>query len=541
MKVSELFAEIGFKVDTSGLNEFSKAMKGIQETIKGCVTGLKEFSKAAEQINKAVQNIRSAYVPTQKEAAQRYRAETYYFRSAGKELRGRAIMEKGKGNFFQINADLREQQEERLTRQAQTNRERLELQKANNQLNREKFEYRKEHPSKNDISGAVTIGTIIGNIVSKAIHSLLSSLKGIFSSLFSFVKDTVRAAMAYRDYQSFTGRSVNELSDIMGLTAYTTSMTPKDILKDAQGIQKSYWDMWFGRGSPEAWLQLGLLPTGNGAKDLRNILKAIYNMTDKGQNTGMAMSMLSSFGLDEQYMNIFKAMREGREAEFQVMENEISAMDKANTKLNEFAQVVEQAKIVLVETLLKSGLKEMLDYFVSFLRTVISLLRGGAFKDKSFGESMDMVGQVLNATPQQREAWAKRGSGPTTKPGFFQLSKEVGKGAYYGLGSLFAPLWSFLMATDKENFGLQHGVSLNQLNPVEYWKDAMGREEYRDNETRYIIPQINNNFDFSGRSTDELGTGVEKVTEGEIKGSARGLYLRQPDANSANVMAASML
>lgn len=517
MKVSELFAEIGFKVDTKGLDEFSKAMKGIQETIKSCVSGLKEFSKAAEQINRAVQNIRSAYVPTQKEAAQRYRAETYYFRSAGKELRGRSIMERGKGNLFQINADLREEQEERLAKQAATNRERLELQKLNYALNREKFEYRKEHQT--DISGAVTIGTIIGNIVSKALHTLLSSLKGFFSGIFSFVRDTIKAAMAYRDYQSFTGRSVNELSGLMGMTAYTTNMTPKDILKDAQAMQKNYWDMWFGRSSPEFWMTIGALPTGNGAKDLRTALSGIYNATNKGQNTGMAMSLLSLAGLDEQYMNIFKAMREGRENEFKVMEDEIKNMSDANDSLNKFKIAVDEAKMAIVNLLLKDGgLKDMLDYFLSFLKTIVSLLRGGSFKGKSLSESMDIVGQVLNATPQQREAWSKRGSGPTEKPGVFQLSKETAKGAYYGLGSLFAPVIATLIASEKIAGGNGRGLSLNQLNPIEYWKDAMNRESPIN---------ITNNFDFTNRTTDELADSSTKIM-------AKEMYLGQREMNNTD-------
>ena len=236
MKVSELFAEIGFKVNTSGLSEFSEVMNGIKETIKSCVSGLKEFAKAAEQINRAVQNIKNAYVPTQKEASQRYRAETYYIMSAGKELRGKGIYDASRGEYWAKRASLADLDSERLWRSLFVREENLALRK-------------KGSTSGEPVSIGVTIGTIVGNIVSKALHTLLSSLKGFFSGIFSFVRGTIRAAMAYRDYQSFTGRSVNELSGLMGMTAYIPdravlkSLAPFPVGKAPIVIQNSGLDL----------------------------------------------------------------------------------------------------------------------------------------------------------------------------------------------------------------------------------------------------------------------------------------------------------
>lgn len=507
MKVSELFAEIGFKVDTKGLDEFSKSMKGIQETIKSCVSGLKEFAKAAEQINRSVQNIKNAYVPTQKEASQRYRAETYYFRSAGKELRGRSIMEKGKGALFQINADLREEQEDRLKKQANTNRERLELQKLNYILNREKFDYRKEHQT--DVSGAVTIGTIIGNIVSRALHTLLSSLKGFFSGIFSFVRDTIRAAMAYRDYQSFTGRSVNELSGLMGMTAYTTNMTPKDILKDAQSMQKNYWDMWFGRSSPEFWMTIGALPTGNGARDLRTALSSIYNATNKGQNTGMAMSLLSLAGLDEQYMNIFKAMREGRENEFMVMEDEIKAMSNANDSLNKFRIAVDEAKMAIVNLLLKDGgLKEVLDYLLSFLKAIVVLLRSGAFKGKSFTESLDMTYNALQSGKGALSYMANTGKYIQNPKMTFGEKVKISLAEIVGLG---------MRLSEKDLSDIQNDVL----------SDFKRRQREYAEQINMFNGTINNNFDFSGKTPEEAAEYSASIT-------AKEMYLGQREMNNTD-------
>lgn len=57
MKVSDLFAEIGFKVDTKGLSDFESNMSKIQKTIKGCLSDFKEFAKAADQIARAFASI----------------------------------------------------------------------------------------------------------------------------------------------------------------------------------------------------------------------------------------------------------------------------------------------------------------------------------------------------------------------------------------------------------------------------------------------------------------------------------------------------
>lgn len=449
MKVSELFAEIGFKVDTKGLNDFSNSMKAIQETIKGCMAGLKEFAKAANDINKAVEKMKTSYIPSKQEAERRYRAETYYLRSAGKELRNRAYLEGARGNVISS-----------ISSESKT------------------------------ISEGVTIGTIIGNIVSRAISGLFSQLKGFISGVLSFVKDTIRAAMAYRDYRTFTGRSVNELSGLMGMTAYTTSMTPQDVLRDAQGFQKQYWDMWFGKASPEAWMRLGIMPTGNGARDLRSVLRGIYNASDRGTNTGFAASLLSTFGLDEQYMNIFKAMREGRENEFIVMDEQIDKFEQANNALNEFSLAIDEAKRAIVETLLNSGLKEMLDYLVDVIKTIVILLRGGAFKDKSFGESLDIIGGVLNSGSGARSGMQKTGQylGRTS----FSVWEGI-KAAAIGALTL-----DFLHSEVSDALVL--GLSGNRGGT---WEP----------------PQIINNFDFQNRTTDELADGVSSV-------NAKQLYLR---------------
>ena len=475
MKVSDLFAEIGFNVNTSGLVQFSKIMDDVKETIKGCVSGLKEFVKAANEINKAVERMKTSYIPSQKEAERRYRAETYYLRSAGKELRGRAIMESGKGSLFQVNADLRERQEQRLW-------ESLELRKARES---------RYAAGGGVVSEGVTIGTIIGNIVSKAITGLFSHLKSWFMGIVSFVKDTIRAAMAYRDYRTFTGRSVSELSGLMGLTAYTTSMTPQDILKDAQGFQKQYWDMWFGKASPEAWMRLGVLPTGNGAQDLRNVLSAIYNISGKGTNTGLAASLLSTFGLDEQYMNIFKAMREGRENEFLVMDEQIDAFEKANNKINEFTQTIQQLKLTIVDVLLESGLDDLLKSIIDTLRGMFAVTQTNEFKNASPLGKLSMIATA----PSMTEAEAK-------------ATKEYGE--------IMTTELSWL---DKLKLGVADiGGEIEYLFQVPGFRD---HQKFMQSRYDWALQDYNNRvsivnqFDFSGRTTDELADGVDKTLSSE--------------------------
>lgn len=446
MKVSELFAEIGFKVDTKGLNDFSNSMKAIQETIKGCMAGLKEFAKAANDINKAVEKMKTSYIPSKQEAERRYRAETYYLRSAGKELRSRAYLEGARGNVISS-----------ISSESKT------------------------------VSESVTIGTIIGNIISRAISGLFSQLKGFISSVLSFVKDTIRAAMAYRDYRTFTGRSVNELSGLMGMTAYTTSMTPQDVLRDAQGFQKQYWDMWFGKASPEAWMRLGIMPTGNGARDLRSVLSGIYNASNRGTNAGLAASLLSTFGLDEQYINIFKAMREGRENEFLVMDKQIDAFEKANNKLNEFTQTIQQLKLTIVDVLLESGLDELLKSIVDTFRGMFAVTQTNEFKNASPLGKLSMMATA----PSMTEAEAK-------------ATKET--------GTIMTRELSWL---DKLKLGVADiGGEIEYLFQVPGFRDHQKFMQSRYDwalQDYYNRVSIINQFDFSGRTTDELADGVSSV------------------------------
>ena len=496
MKVSELFAEIGFKVDTKGLDEFSKAMKGIQETIKSCVSGLKEFVKAAEQINRAVQNIKNSYIPSQKEAEKRYRAETYYIRSAGKELRGKGIYDTSRGEYWAKRASLADLDSERLWRSLFVREENLALRK-------------KGSASGESVSIGVTIGTIVGNIISKALHTLLSSLKSFFSGIFSFVRDTIRAAMAYRDYQSFTGRSVNELSGLMGMTAYTTNMTPKDILKDAQSMQKNYWDMWFGRSNPEFWMTIGALPTGNGAKDLRTALSGIYNATNKGQNTGMAMSLLSLAGLDEQYINIFKAMREGRENEFKVMEDEIKSMSDANDSLNQFRIAVDEAKMAIVNLLLKDGgLKEVLDYLLSFLKAIVVLLRSGAFKGKSFTDALDMTYNTLQSGKGALSYMTNTGKYIQNPNMTFGEKVKISLAEIVGRGMHFS---------EKELSDIQNDIL----------SDFKRRQREYAEQINMFNGTINNNFDLSGKTPEQAAEYSASIT-------AKEMYLGQREMNNTD-------
>ena len=78
MKVGSLFAEIGFKVDQSGLEKFSNALKAFQKTIRDGLKDLKEYARVAREISQAM---REAYIPNQSEARSRYKAETAHLRS----------------------------------------------------------------------------------------------------------------------------------------------------------------------------------------------------------------------------------------------------------------------------------------------------------------------------------------------------------------------------------------------------------------------------------------------------------------------------
>ena len=364
MKVGSLFAEIGFKVDKNGLDTFTNAMKSFQRTVRSGLKDLREYAKVAREISYAARNM---YIPTQQEARSRYRANTAYIRSTARQNNAWARQTRASSNLDVAKAELLFKRAKTWERDSETRAKNADSRaRTVDQRERGIISSARSRSGYTRVLSALaggagggglgsTIGALMGVIggpIGAAIALGVRAIVGAIMQVVRTVREGVRIVMAYRDYRSFTGRSTRSLYRMMGAALSTTSMSPEDIMRDAMGLEKSYWDMFFGGGNPRAWQMMGILPTGRGDIDLRNILASVYGATGGFQNRGMARSLLGQFGLNEEYIQLWEAFvrqnpEETFENLFRLFDEQVRNMEEANKTLKEFDEIIKNLKVVL--------------------------------------------------------------------------------------------------------------------------------------------------------------------------------------------------
>jgi len=380
MNVGSLFAEIGFKVDDTGLQSFSNAMKSFQDTIKSGVKELKAYAQAAREISDAM---KSAYIPDQKEAKARYRAETRQISATArqKNANARRINAELAANLPALRAKYYAQDSETRRKNADARLRQTELKErgvigtntgnATNNLLR--MLYRLVSISFGKLFGSLGAffgenGAIIGSIVDKIIGAVWKSMQWLGKTILSGLK----VGMKFRDYREFTGRSAGGLSKLMAGTFNTSSMSPTDILKDAMDLETQFWDMWFGGGNPRLWQLLGVMPTGNGETDLQSIVNRIGDVTNGFENVGLARSMFKMAGLSEDYIPMARYIAKERntsvDLEIDRLMEMAPAFEEANVVVKQFSWELDVARAMLVEAFVKNGGLETVKKIIDVLK-----------------------------------------------------------------------------------------------------------------------------------------------------------------------------
>lgn len=498
--VADLVAKLGFKVDDSGFNKFKSSLQAFQSLVREGIKDLKEYAKEAERISNAFKN---AYIPSKKDADSRYRAEIYSMRAKAYAQRVRAKWLPEQLSIRRLNAETRERQ----TTLKEAGIAGASGMKGGGALL--SFLGMLSGGIGGVISGGMTaigaaLGGPIGAAVAMAISNLLGSLvngllKGI-QWLWGQIKQGLSYAMAFRDYRSFTGRNSKGLNNLMGMTKYTTSMNPEDVMKDATKMGREYWDMWFGGGNPAIWQLLGILPTMNGETNLKNLLSRIYGVSNNGKNRGLALSLLKQAGLNEDYMNIFENWDEykagGGEKSFQgYTDEQIRNLEQANKSLREFGQALDQIRVYFVDSLLKSGIKDVLQDLADYLLGLIHAFRAGKIHDFSslsrhIFSFNQMVASGISGRYISRSEYNKM-----VEPEEQRIKVEKG----------FYSFWNGL----KNMVGL--GMSESKINSLA--RDNVLeqiRNEHRQNTADKSIT-FNNNIDMSGRPMEEATKGYGEI------------------------------
>lgn len=496
--VADLVAKLGFQVDTRGFDNFKKSLEAFQSTIREGLKDLKEYAKQAEKIGNAVKNV---YLPSRQEAEKRFKAETYSIRARAYAQRVRAKYLPETLSVRRYNAEIRDRQtalKEAGIAGGTTRGGGSAILSILGMLS-------------GGVGGVVSgglmalgsaIGGPVGAAVAMAVSKLMGSLIGALMKglqwIWGQIKQGLAYAMSFRDYRSFTGRSSKGLNNLMGMTKYTTSMTPEDVMKDATRMGREYWDLWFGGGNPAIWQLLGILPTMNGETNLKNLLSGIYGASGGGKNRGLALSLLKQAGLSDDYMNIFDNWAEykaggGEKTFLGYTDEQIKNLEEANKSLREFGQMLDQVRVYFVDSLLKSGIKDVLQDLANYLLGLIHALRAGKIHDfSSLSRHLfafdQMVASGISGRYISRSEY-KHLSEPIEE----QLKKEMG---YY----------SFMNGL-KNIVG--SGVSSRDIS-------SLAREgvlERIRNENRQSTTNINQRFDFGERNMQDAVNGAVSITQ----------------------------
>lgn len=413
MKVGSLFAEIGFKVDESGLEKFSNALKVFQKTIRDGLKDLKSYAKAAREISQAM---REAYVPTASESRSRYRAQTAHMRSQARVNNAWARRERMANIAGAADSYLKAQRARFFEQDSNTralnaqSRKRALDQKENGLIGTHSGKYSAGIIGILRGIAGLNIGGLLGGIagVAGASHPIVMAItlgvKAIISAIglvVRTIREGVRTAMAYRDYMAFTGRTTHGISGLLSSSLNTTSMRPEDVMKDVAGLEKQYWDMWFGQGNPRFWQMIGRLPTGNGEKDIMTILSSVWNLSGGLKNRGLARSLLGQSGLSEDYIPLMEDLMKENPSEtikelFERTRDQIKALEEGNKKLREWDRVWQEFKVEIARTLLDAGINDLLKELVELLRDIVAWIRE---KSKSKHPVASMAWDIVKNAP----------------------------------------------------------------------------------------------------------------------------------------------
>lgn len=495
MKVGSLFAEIGFKVDNSGLQQFSNALKSFQKQISSGLKDLRAYAKAAREISQAM---RDAYIPTQKEAGARYRAETRRISSQARLTYVRAKQFVQDSNTRASNARSRERQVTLRERggSARSWSSGENVVKALTMLS-PKTLFSSIGTAIGGLFGAsgAAIGAHIGQLIDKVIGAIFRAATWLGKTILS----GIRFGMAYRDYRNFTGRSTSGLGGLMARTFNTATMRPEDVLRDAARLETEYWDMILGGGNPAIYQLLGVHPTGRGETDMQNLLGAIGRVTGGFSNRSLARSLMRQSGFSEEYLNMMLDEDSGQ-IDINRLLGRAREWETANKAIKEFQYSLKMIAGDIAKEFVSSGLLETIKTWLKDLAgNLPSIIQ--VFKDlfvalKSFLTWLkDMFPTAFGVTPQQSRQDAQR-----------RMSERMGPdGGYLSL------IWQSL------------------AHPIDYAR-AMGRANYGfkdlayDYLTKGIATPIYNSFYVqTPEEAEKIASGMARDVPNSTRGSGQGI------------------
>lgn len=351
--VTDLYAKIGFKVDDTGLKEFSKELVNLKNTISECLSGLEGFAEAAEKIAKAVKKIKS---------------------STGGEEAARAIKQKQLA-IQERRVAVAEQREARLR------------ESANNKAKGSGFSW----------------GVALGNLISEAIISgfkaLYGFIKTVVGQLWGVFKTAWQAMTTYRDYRRYTNLRDSELN--RWSTFAEGYATRPEIAKNMMDVQQSLVGIRLGQGNLMPYRMLGIsADTTDPYEILKQARRAILEQNVAPEYARYLLNQMG-FG-DWAYAAIMQSKDEGsfREA-LKAHDIDTQKQAKLAERLNSILSLLIDSFSRLLEYISDSAIQSALDYIRDWIIEFVNVFRSGFFKDKGTISSIWNFLSMFTKNPEE--------------------------------------------------------------------------------------------------------------------------------------------
>lgn len=345
--VTDLYAKIGFKIDDTGLKEFSKELVNLKNTISECLSGLEGFAEAAEKIAKAVKKIKSA---------------------TGGEEAARAIKQKQLA-IQERRVAVAEQREARLR------------ESANNKA------------KGSGLSWGVALGNLISEAIISGFKALYGFIKTVVGQLWGVFKTAWQAMTTYRDYRRYTNLRDSELN--RWSTFAEGYATRPEIAKNMMDVQQSLVGIRLGQGNLMPYRMLGISADTTDPYEI--LTQARRAILEQNVAPEVARYLLTQMGFgDWAYAAIMQSQNEEDfQAALFAREVDTNKQRELAEKLNGILSLLIDSFSQIIEVIGDEGFKDALGFIRDVIINIVNAIKAGVFKGKGILDSLSILGDIV--------------------------------------------------------------------------------------------------------------------------------------------------
>lgn len=368
--VTDLYAKIGFKVDDTGLKEFSKEMINLKDTIAECLSGLDGFVQAMKKISSELRTIKTTRALTEDQIKQKEEEKLKRLQLRNKLMEQKLELDPRKLTV----AELRE---ERLQESAR----------------------RRAEGKGSGLSWGVALGNLISEAIISGFKALYGFIKTVVGQLWGVFKTAWQAMTTYRDYRRYTNLRDSELN--RWTTFAEGYATRPEIAKNMMDVQQSLVGIRLGQGNLMPYRMLGIsADTTNPYEILKQARRAILEQNVAPEYARYLLNQMG-FG-DWAYAAIMQSKDEGSfQAALKAHDIDTQKQAKLAERLNSILSLLIDSFSQLLEYFSDSSIKSALDYIRDWIIEFVNVFRSGFFKDKGTISSIWNFLSMFTKNPEE--------------------------------------------------------------------------------------------------------------------------------------------